>query len=95
MPARCEHLAGHVDRPGEHQRRLRADIGEGADARARLQPRRLAGLGIADQHGRRAVDDARRIAGMVHVVDALQLGMRLDGHGVEAALLAHHRERRP
>ena len=39
-----EQLLGHVDRPGQHDRRLRADVGEGADARARLQARRLAGL---------------------------------------------------
>ena len=48
----------------------------------------------ADQHRRRAVDDARRIAGVVDVVDALDLRMRLDRHRVEAALLAHHDERR-
>ena len=33
-----EHLLGHVDRAGEHDRRLGADIGEGADAGARLRP---------------------------------------------------------
>jgi hypothetical protein len=31
-------------------------------------------LGTADQHGGGAVDDARRIAGVVHVLDALHSG---------------------
>jgi hypothetical protein len=39
----------------------------GDDARARLEAVRLAGGLAADQHGGRAVDDARGIAGMVHV----------------------------
>ena len=43
----------------------------------------------ADQHGGGAVDDAGRIAGMMHVLDRLDLGMRLDGDRVEAAHLAH------
>ena len=68
-------------------------------AKARMRARglkpRLAPASLrADQHRRRAVDDARGIAGVVDVVDALDLGMGLNRHRVEAALLAHHRERR-
>ena len=65
-----------------------------ARMRARgLRPSRSPGLGIADQHRRGAIDDARRIAGMMHVVDRLDLRMRLDRHGIEAALVAHRRRR--
>ena len=68
-------------------------------AKARIRPRGLqAGLAPAslraDQHRRRAVDDARRIAGVMDVVDALDFRMRLDRDRVEAALLAHHHEGR-
>src|SRR5665647_11522 len=47
--------------------------------------------GIVDGAG--AVDDSRRIAGMVHVVDALDFRMRLDCHRIEAAHRADRRER--
>ena len=80
-----EHLLGDVDRPGQHQRRLRADIGEGPDVRARLELGGAAGLAVADQHRGGAVDDAGRIAGVVHVIDGLDLRMRLHGDRVEAA----------
>ena len=73
-----QQLLGDVDRAGQHQRRLGADIGEGADAGARLQAHGLAGLLRAEQHGGGAVDDAGRIAGMVDVVDLFDLGMLLD-----------------
>ena len=87
-----QHFLRHVDRAGQHDRRLRADIGEGADAPARLEARLCAGLARAQQHRGRAVDDARRIAGVMDVDDALDLGMGLDGDGVEAALLAWDHE---
>ena len=62
-------------------------------AKARMRPRGLrsrlcAGFARADQHRGRAVDDARRIAGVVDMDDALDLRMRLDRDRVEAALLA-------
>ena len=57
------------------------------DAGARLQAGLLAELLGADQDGGRAVDDARRIAGMVDVVDLLDLGIALLRHRVEAR---HH-----
>ena len=41
---------------------------------------------------RRAIDDAGGIAAGVHVVDALDLRVALQGHGVEAELLAHRGE---
>ena len=34
-----EHLPGHIDRSGQHDRRLGADVGESADFRARLEAR--------------------------------------------------------
>src|SRR5262249_26805762 len=42
-----------------------------------LQPSLFARLLAADQHGSGTVDNAGRIAGMVHVVDRLELGMCL------------------
>ena len=53
-----EHLPGHVDRTGEHDGGLRADIGERLNPGPCLEPRPPAGLLAADQNGRRAVDDA-------------------------------------
>src|SRR6476619_1721914 len=52
--------------------------------RARLQPGLLAELPGADQDRGGAVDDARRIAGMVDVVDPLELGIALQADRVEA-----------
>ena len=59
-----------------------------------FRPALLARLLVADQHGGGAIDDAGRIAGMVHVIDGLELGMRLHGDRVEAAHLAHLHEGR-
>ena len=59
-----------------------------------FRPAVAPGLLAADQHGGGAVDDAGRIAGMVHVVDGLHFRMRLDRDRVEAAHLAHLHERR-
>ena len=87
-----EHFLRHVDRAGQHDRGLRADIGEGAHARPGFKARFLAGLARADQHGGGAVDDARRIAGVMDMDDALDVRMRLDGDRVEAALLAGNDE---
>ena len=89
-----QHLFGNVDRTGQHQRRIGTDIGKGAYARARFQTRLLTGLFVTDKDRRRAVDNARRIAGMVDVIDIFDFRMRLDGDGVEAAELAHLHERR-
>ena len=66
-----------------------------ARMRARgFRPALLARLLVADQHGGGAVDDAGRIAGVMHVLDALDLRMRLHRDRVEAAHLAHLHERR-
>src|SRR6266700_4012311 len=69
-----EQLLGGIDRPGQHHRGLRADIGKGADLCPRLQAVFAARLLAAEQHRAGAVDDAGRIAGVMHVVDALDLG---------------------
>jgi hypothetical protein len=56
-----------------------------ATMRARgLRPCVLARRLVADQHRRRAVDDARRVAGVVHMLDALDLRVALQRHRVEA-----------
>ena len=49
------------------------DEGGRDDARARLEAVGLAGLLAADQHRGGAVDDARGVAGVMHMVDALDL----------------------
>jgi hypothetical protein len=79
---------------GEHDRRVRARDRGGEDPGARLQPELGAGLLVADRHERGAVDDARRVARRVHVVDALDPVVLLQRDGVEAAHLAHHLKRR-
>ena len=89
-----QHLLGDVDRAGEHDRRLGADIGEGAHAGPRLQARPLAGPAVAEQHRGGAVDDAGGIAGMMDVFDVFDFRMRLNGDGIEAAHLSHLHERR-
>src|SRR6266516_4421157 len=91
MPARLS-LLGHVHRTGEHDRRLRANIGERLDLGARLQPAGFAGLFVADQHGGGAVDKAGRIAGVMDVIDELYLRMFLGRDRVEPALFAYHHE---
>ncbi len=64
------------------------------DPRARLQAGGFARFRTADQHRGGAVDDAGRIAGVVHVGNRLDLRMRLHRHRVEAAHLAHLHEGR-
>ncbi len=59
-----------------------------------LRPAAFARLLAADQHRGGAVDDAGRIAGVMHVVDRLDLGMLLHRDRVEAGHLAHLHERR-
>ena len=87
-----EQLLRHVDRAGEHDRRLRADVGKGPDPRAGLRAHRLAGLLGAEQHGSRSIYDAGRIAGMVDVVDLLDFRMALDRYRGEATHFARHGE---
>src|SRR6195952_1038864 len=83
---------GDVDRAGQHHRRLRTDIGEGADFGARLHAVLGARFLAAEQHRTGAVDNAGGVAGVVHVVDTLDFGMGLDRHCVEAAHRAHRCE---
>src|SRR5690606_7166863 len=86
-----QRLAGGRRGAGEHDGRVGAGHGGGDDSRTGLEAQLLAlGLG-ADQHQRRAVDDARAVARGVHVVDALDVAVHAQGGGVEAHL-AHHLE---
>ena len=62
-----ERLPGGGHGAGEHDRGVGAGDGGGDDARARRESELFAGAFGADQHERRAVDDARRVAGGVHV----------------------------
>jgi hypothetical protein len=54
-----QHLLGHIDGPGQHQRRLGTDIGKRFDLGPRFEARPLAGARVADQHRSGAIDDAR------------------------------------
>ena len=89
-----QHLLGDIHWTGQHHRRFGADIGKRADFRARFQVVLLAGFRVAEQNRARAVHDARRVAGMMHVVHRLDFRMRLHGHRIETAHRAHHGERR-
>ena len=94
MPAFLRTFSRHRDRPGQHDRGLGTDIGELPDAGARLETGGLAGGLAADQHGRGAIDDARRVARRVHVIDRLDLRIALHRDRIEARHLAHLHERR-
>src|SRR5699024_5539917 len=59
------------------------------DPGARAQPRALAQRCTADQRQRSAVDDAGGISGGVHVVDALDPVVFLQGYSVETTQLTH------
>src|SRR5271154_2781938 len=67
--------------------------GGGHDARPRGQARRLARRLGADEHQRRAVDDAGAVTAGVHVVDLLDGVVLRQRHVVEAAHLADAVER--
>src|SRR6202790_1466734 len=82
-----EQFFGDVDRTGQRHRRLGADVGKGADFCPRLQGVLGTGLLAAEQNRAGAVDNPGGIAGMMHVVDALDFRMRLDRDRVETAHL--------
>ena len=92
-PAALQRLAGRGPGAGQHDGGLGADGGEADDAGPGPEAQRLAHLPGADEHGGGAIDDPGRIAAGVHVVDALDFRIALQGHGVEAELLAHGGER--
>ena len=93
-PGLGQRLLGGGRGAGEHDRRVGAGDGGGEDPGARLQAQLLAGLLVADRQQRGAVDDARRVAGRVDVVDLLDPVVLLQRDGVEAAHLAHRGEAR-
>ena len=73
-PGLGQRLAGGRHRRIQHQCRAIAHVGHGHDTGARLQAV-LFGIGLAgQQHGGGAIDHARRVAGMVHMLD-LQIGI--------------------
>jgi hypothetical protein len=81
-----QHLAGRRHRRVEHQRGAVAHVGHGDDAGARLEAVGLLGVvGRGQQHGGRAVDHARRVAGVVDVLD-LQVGIPADQRRIGGAL---------
>ena len=58
------------------------------------RPKSLPGFLAAEQNRRGAVDDTGRVAGVMDVVDLLDLGMLLNRDGVEPEVAAHHLEAR-
>ena len=92
MPARFKSFSVTSTGPVSISARIGTDIGKMLDAGARLKAHGVTpGLG-ADQNCGRAINDTGRIAGMVHVVDALDFRMCLDADGIKAAHLAGHLE---
>src|SRR6516165_1660953 len=89
IDVRCGHagalqyLARHLLGPGQHDARFRPDRGEGAHTGARLEPHGYAGFVRAEQDRGGAVDDPRRIATVMDVLDCLDLGVPLNRHGIE------------
>jgi len=69
-----QQLSGHVDRTRQHHRGLRTDIGEARILPRGLAPIALARLFRADQHAPPAIDNARGIAGVMHVIDVSTSG---------------------
>src|SRR6516165_385874 len=72
-----QYLARHLLGPGQHDARLRADRGEGADTGARSEAHRRSGLAGTEQDRGRTVDDPRRIAAVVDVLDRFDLRVAL------------------
>ena len=77
-----QHLARGRHRRVQHQGRAVADVGHRDDAGPRLQAVRLGVVGRRQQQRGRAVDDARRVAGVVDVVD-LEVGILLQDQACE------------
>ena len=83
-PGGGEYPLRRRDRAGQHDRRVRADPGAGADAGARREAVPVAEGARADEDGGGAIDDARGIAGMVDMGDPLEMGVFQQRHRVEA-----------
>ena len=87
-----ERLVRGDGRAGEHDARLGADrrrVTTPAVSVRASWPRRL----VTEQDGGRAVDDARAVAGVVHVLDPFDLRIALHGHRVEPEVFPHLLER--
>src|SRR5689334_8907903 len=82
MPAFLSALA-EVGARGRHR----------ADPCARLLPRLLAPLARAEQDNRRAVDDARRVARGVDVLDLLGVRVALERELIDRLAVGTHRHR--
>ena len=54
-----------------------------------FNPELLARRLVTEEDGGRAVDDARAVAGVVHVLDLLDLRIALHGHRVEPEAFPH------
>ncbi len=88
-------LARHELRPRQHDQRFRADRCHRLDPGAGFQPIFLAHLLVADQHRRRAIDNAAAVARMMDMVHPLQLRIFEQRDRVEARhLLAQRRKAR-
>ena len=83
QPRLGQRLAGRWHRTSQHDGGVSTAERGGHDAGARCQVMRFRRRLVANQHSRRAIDDARRIARMVYVVDALHLGVTCQRHLVK------------
>src|SRR3546814_9162935 len=64
-------------RRGQHDRRLRTDVGISANASARFQPRLFTKLLGTNEHQPRPVNDARAVAAVMNVTQLLDFGVAI------------------
>src|SRR5690606_38360898 len=83
-------LFRHIDRPGQHQRRLRPNISECTNTRARLEAESLSSLFRSEQHPGCTVHNARRISRTVNMMEGLNFWMGLNGNSIKTAHRAGH-----
>src|SRR3546814_10043527 len=73
-------------RRGQHDRRLRTDVGISANASARFQSRLFTKLLGTNEHQPRPVHDARAVAAMMNITQFLDFGVAIFGDRLETAL---------
>src|SRR3546814_16505721 len=73
-------------RRGQHDRRLRTDVGISANASARFQPRLFTKLLGTNEHQPRPVNDARAVAAVMNVTQLLAFGVAILGDRLKTAL---------